>query len=402
MLFRLDLDVLRRSLLPEVVRRHLEALERDDFLFAIVAGPSRDQVIYVTAGASAAELAASPDVAMPLDFDAGDGPAQRPPEIGRRGGDRGGPRTRGPGPRRDAYGGWLLVAQHRAGSLDAAVAGLRARNLALSFGILLLLGVAVAMIGVNARRAERLARQQVEFVAGVSHEMRTPVSAIEVAARNLEDGLIGDPARVQRYGRVIGAEARRLGETVERVLQFAAIDAGRVRGTACPVDLALVVEDVVSHARTENPLASFDAAVERACTVQADPGVLRACVRNLVENALKYGGKPGWVRVSLTRRGNGDRMEGCLEVEDRGPGIEASDLPHVFEPFYRGRLATEHRIPGSGLGLHIVKRSIEQMGGEVRVSSRPGTGTTMRLTLPLCPAMSHDDGEPTTRPADRG
>ncbi len=124
-------------------------------------------------------------------------------------------------------GHWDLRVQHRAGSLDAAVAASRRRNLSLSGGVLLLLGVAVALIAVSARRAQALARQQLEFVAAVSHELRTPVAVINSAAGNLADGVVGDPARVKRYGATIQTEARRLGETVERVLQLAGLGSGR-------------------------------------------------------------------------------------------------------------------------------------------------------------------------------
>ena len=124
-------------------------------------------------------------------------------------------------------GHWRLVAKHRAGSLEAAVAAARTRNFALSSGILALLATAIGLIVVSARRADRLARQQLEFVAAVSHELRTPVSVIGAAAGNLADGVVGEPGRVKKYGETIQSEARRLAETVERVLQLAGIAAGR-------------------------------------------------------------------------------------------------------------------------------------------------------------------------------
>jgi len=280
------------------------------------------------------------------------------------------------------------VAQHRAGSLSAAVAHLRTRNLAVSFGILLLMAVAVGMIVLNARKAERLGRQQIEFVAGVSHEMRTPVAAIDLAAGNLADGLITDPARVQRYGGVIRAEARRMAETVERVMQFAALDAGRGVAAVVDVDLRAAVEEVITRARSDNPGAviEFEGGDETGM-VRGDPALLRSCVENLVGNALKYGGAPAAVRIRLASRG-GAKPEARLTVEDQGPGIDPADLPHIFDPFYRGRLATERRIPGNGLGLHIVKRGVEALGGRVSVRTARGSGTAVTLHLPLDAAGS--------------
>ena len=385
-LFRLDMALLRRTLLPELVRRHLDGLERDDFRFAIVAGPGRRDVVYASPGSDPAALAAAPDVTIALDFFAEDGAGRGGRGSGRRGGDAAETRARG-GSIEPSHGvprdGWWLVAQHRAGSLSAAVAHLRARNLAVSFGILLLMAVAVTMIIVNARKAERLGRQQLEFVAGVSHEMRTPVSAIDLAAGNLADGLITDPARVQRYGGVIRAEARRMAETVERVLQFAALDAGRGVGTMVHVDLRGAITEVIARARRENPGAAIELEVEgEGGALRGDPTLLRSCIENLIGNALKYGGAPSWVRVHLTYH-SGTKAEAQVRIEDRGPGIDSTDLPHIFDPFYRGRLATERRIPGSGLGLHIVKRSIEALGGRVSVQTTRGSGTSVTLHLPL-------------------
>jgi signal transduction histidine kinase len=388
-LFRLDMPLLRRTLLPELVRRHLDGLQRDDFRFAIVAGPERREVVHASPGFDPAVLARAADMMIPLDFLSED--MGRGGRGGGRGADYRWTRSRGGSiepqhaPARDR---WWLVAHHRAGSLSAAVAHLRTRNLAVSFGILLLMAVAVGMIVVNARKAERLGRQQLEFVAGVSHEMRTPVSAIDLAAGNLADGLITDPARVQRYGGVIRAEARRMAETVERVMQFAALDTGRGIGAVVDVDLRAVIAAIITHARGDNPGATivFEGSDEVGM-VRADPTLLRSCVENLVGNALKYGGAPAAVRIRLTSHG-GTKPEARVTVEDQGPGIDPADLPHIFDPFYRGRLATERRIPGNGLGLHIVKRGVEALGGRVSVRIARGSGTAVTLHLPLVAAGS--------------
>jgi His Kinase A (phospho-acceptor) domain len=156
-------------------------------------------------------------------------------------------RTRGDGPPtgRTGFspfeGRWRVAATHRAGSLEAAVAAVRKRNLMLSSSILLLLTTAIGLIVVSARRAQTLARQQMEFVAAVSHELRTPVSVIGTAASNLADGVVADPARVRKYGETIQGESRRLAETVERVLQLAGIAAGSAAASRAPVRVADLV-----------------------------------------------------------------------------------------------------------------------------------------------------------------
>ena len=298
-------------------------------------------------------------------------------------------------------GKWMLMAKHRSGSLEAAVAAVRLRNLAISSGVLALLALAVGLIVVSTRRAQALARQQMEFVAAVSHELRTPVSVIGAAAGNLADGVVGDPQRVRKYGETIQGEARRLAETVERVLQLAGIAAGRAAAAHVPISPADLVNESLGALRQEIDAAAFEvevAVAENLPNVAGDVTALRSALQNLISNAVKYGGNARWLRVSAaagTRQpGTGTRVlavPGSLipgpnsvvfTVEDRGMGIDAEDRNHVFEAFYRGRDAVSQQIQGSGLGLNLVQRIAEAHGGKVSVMSEPGKGSTFTLSLP--------------------
>lgn len=289
-------------------------------------------------------------------------------------------------------GRWALVAKHRAGSLEAAVARVRLRNLILSSGILLLLTMAVGLIIVSSRRAQELARQQMEFVAAVSHELRTPVSVIGAAAGNLADGVVEDPQRVRKYGETIQGEARRLAETVERVLQLAGIAAGRAGAAPVKVDPADLVNDSIANCRVEIEAAGvqIESVVDEDLPfVYGDATALRSALQNLISNAVKYGGDAHWVRVTARGSGSGDRGSASkyvvFTVEDRGLGIDADDRRHIFEPFYRGREAVSRQIKGSGLGLNLVQRIAEAHGGRVAVTSEPGKGSTFTITLPGVP-----------------
>ena len=142
-------------------------------------------------------------------------------------------------------GAWQLVIQHRAGSLEAAVASVRRRNLFISFGILLLLASSVAMIVISTRRAERLAHRQMEFVSSVSHEFRTPLAVICSAGENLADGIIDAPQQVEKYGEVIRQEGRRLTEMVEQVLEFAGARSGRKTYQMSGVEVGQLIEDAL-------------------------------------------------------------------------------------------------------------------------------------------------------------
>ncbi len=396
----LDLPVMERQVLPSLVSRYFGTPRTSDYHVAVLERDGARRVVFEAAPGDATALARGTDVALNC---FGVGPEQfpllrqamsslrLPPRNeprrnlffslfgGRRPGDNSAPR---PG---DDAERWRLLVRHRAGSLEAAVSHARWRNLALSFGILMLMTVSVGLIVIAARRAQALARQQMEFVAGVSHELRTPVSVIGAAADNLAQGVVTEPGRVKQYGSTIQNEARRLADTVERVLQFAGIQAGRASGHRVIVSPVEIVEDAL--AASGPAIADAGATLERDIfpdlpAVLAEPAALRSALQNLVGNAIKYGGPTPWVRVSArearTRRGREVR----ILVEDRGLGIPPVDLPHVFEPFYRGTEAQSQQIHGNGLGLSIVRSIVEAHGGQVTVTSTPGKGSAFAIHLP--------------------
>lgn len=280
---------------------------------------------------------------------------------------------------------WQLRAQHAAGSLDRAVEEARRRNLYLSFGVLALLAGAVALVASNARRAQRLAAQQMEFVATVSHELRTPLAVIRSAAENITAGIVQDPAHARRYGDLIEREGRRLSDMVEHVLVRAGID-----GAAKPLPLADVdVTRVVDVAR--DAVLPMAAAAGCAVEVTLEPGLgpvranevgLRGALENLLTNAIKHAASGRWVGITARAVSTGERPVVEIAVTDRGRGIDAADRARLFEPFYRGRRAVQDQIQGSGLGLSVVKQSVERMGGTVHVESAPGGGARFVIALP--------------------
>jgi len=284
-------------------------------------------------------------------------------------------------------GAWRLVALHRAGSLQAAVQATRRRNIAVSGAILLLLAAVVAALLTSAQRAQRLARQQIEFVAGLTHELRTPLAAIRSAGQNLADGLISERDRVRQYGRLLEREGRRLSELIENALAHAGIEARREGLRKGLIGVSEVLEEAIAACR---PLAlQHDASLEMKIAtnlppIAGDPSALRTVFENLVSNAIKYGGREG--QVAVEAHAVGPSIE--VEVRDRGPGISPRDLPRIFEPFYRGNDSSSEKVAGSGLGLSLVRRLVEAHGGRVSVESEPGKGTTFRVLLPAASESS--------------
>lgn len=283
-------------------------------------------------------------------------------------------------------GAWQIVLQHPAGSLEAAVSRARLRNLSLSFGVLAVLAASVFLISINAQRAQRLAAQQMDFVATVSHELRTPLAVIRSAAQNLSAGVVHEPGQAKRYGDLIDAEGKRLTDMVEQVLTYAGMSDSKRPATTAPTDIVTVTRDVVASCDGLIREAGFAVDVttpEAMADVPLDEAAYRRALNNLIVNALKYGTDGRWLGVSVAMAaGKGGAPEVQVAVSDRGRGIDAADLPHIFEAFYRGTDAKDRQIHGNGLGLSLVKGIAEAHGGRVTVQSTPGAGATFMLHLP--------------------
>jgi signal transduction histidine kinase len=277
-----------------------------------------------------------------------------------------------------------LVVKYKSGSLEQTVHQTRRRNLAFSFGALLILSGSIALLTLTAFRSRKLAAQQMEFVAGVSHELRTPLAVIQSTSYNLSKGMIADPRRVQQYGEVIQNESRRLTQQVEQMLSFAGIQSGRQHYDLRPV----LVEETIERAFAEYAaaFAADDWQIEKRIDpelplVLVDAQALESTIKNLLQNALKYAASGK--HLSIRSEANyGKHKEIQITVADQGTGIDPKDLPHIFKPFYRGKKAWDSPAPGTGLGLSLIERHLQAFGGRVTVKTSPGGGTAFTLHLP--------------------
>lgn len=288
---------------------------------------------------------------------------------------------------------WRLLVRHRAGSLEAVVSEARNRNLFVSFIALALLGATGAALFISARRAGRLARQQLEFVAGASHELRTPLSVIRAAAENLTDAVVSDGEQVRRYGALISREGRRMSSLVENLLLFARLRNGADFLDPAPVDLPALLATLIAERvpTPEEVRLDVDGAVSPVLGDEASLGTIFA---NLIDNARKYSDPPAQVTVRVGSEQNGAGGMVAVEVADRGWGMTAAELAQVFTPFYRGASARERNVPGNGIGLSLVKRLAELHGGQVEAASKPGEGSRFRVLLPsAAPAGAGEGGD---------
>jgi signal transduction histidine kinase len=287
---------------------------------------------------------------------------------------------------------WQLIVKHPSGSLEAAVNLARRRNLIVSSSVLALLVVSVGFLVITTRRAQELARQQMEFVAAVSHELRTPLAVIRSAADNLAEGVVHDQAQVRKYGELVRGEGRRLTEMVEQILELAGIESGQRSFALRPVAIAPLLEQVVTSSSTLVEEAGIEVEFDlpdRLPAALGDEQALRRVFQNLVSNAIKYGAQGRW--IGLKARTSGKEI--IVTVADRGVGIPSAEVTHIFEPFYRAPSVVAAQIQGAGLGLNLVQRIVEAHGGRIDVRSAEGSGSEFIVHLPAA------SEEPVTRAA---
>jgi two-component system, OmpR family, sensor histidine kinase SenX3 len=381
LIVELDYEVLRRELMPALVSRFV--LD-DDYRIALARTATGDP-IYVSDGGPVS----SPDIAVAVVTE-----RVAPLVVTGRGGadvaaytmlrddvaavlERGAAATAAPAS--SAGSRWELQAVHRAGSVDAFVDRLRYRNLLIGTTILLVLALGIGVAFIHARRAEALARQQLDFVSVMSHELRTPIAIVNAAAENLARGVVSSSERGREYGLAIGRETGRLAAMVEQVLEFARSRRGEA-STHDLIDLRSVVLDAVAAIA---PLAKESAGritIEgdaEPLLVSGDAEALGRALRNLLGNAIKHSGKAPQVRVTMADSGKDARVT----IADQGPGIPPDERSHLTEPFFRGARAIDRQVPGSGLGLAIVRRIVEAHGGRLTIESSD-EGSAFTICLP--------------------
>lgn len=288
------------------------------------------------------------------------------------------------GPTEDSVGdnsSWLLSVQHSAGSVDAFISGERNKNLAIGFGIYLLLIAGLSAIVLSAMRAKRLAQRQLDFVSSVSHEFRTPLAVIYSAGENLADGVAANGDQVERYGDLIKGEGKKLSVMVEQILHFAGARSGKQKYDLRSGSIAEIIENAVAECR---PLAiEKNFAIEKEISkdlplILTDSKALSSAIQNLVVNSIKYCNGHRWLKISATNGGGNIK----IIVEDRGIGISKKDIAHIFEPFYRAKDVVDEQIHGNGLGLSLVKQIVEAHKGKINVESEIGKGTKFIIHLP--------------------
>lgn len=228
--------------------------------------------------------------------------------------------------------------------------------------------------------AKRLDDTRRDFVENISHELKTPISAISLLSEALQLA-VGDPEQVKKFSNNLQREAKRLSSLVARTIELSRIQAGDLQGEIESVDLADIISETVDAnaflAESRGVKLSFDAA--EGVVIKGDRQLLSMALKNLIENAVLYSESNSQVGVGLSVEG--DFAE--ITVTDNGIGIPVDQQERIFERFYRVDPSRSRDTGGTGLGLSIVKHAAQNHGGDVTVFSRVGLGSTFTLKLPI-------------------
>lgn len=233
----------------------------------------------------------------------------------------------------------------------------------------------------------QFARMQVGFAASVSHELRTPLAVLCSAVDNVADGLVSGKDQISKYVSVIRNQSRQIEGLATQVLLFAASQDKKGPYTMHAVAVSEIID--ASLADTAELIQKADFVVEKHIApnlppVHGDVTALSHCLQNLITNALKYGQKGRWIGIDATCEQPSKarhKREVRISVSDRGDGIPRSEMPRIFEPFYRSPAVAANQIHGTGLGLPIAKSLAEVMNGRLSVTSEVGVGSVFVLCL---------------------
>ncbi len=231
---------------------------------------------------------------------------------------------------------------------------------------------------------EKLAfdKENKELISNISHDLKTPITSIKGYVEGIMDGVADTPEKMNRYIRTIYTKANEMDRLINELTFYSKIDTNRIPYTFNKINVKDYFEDCVDDLTAE--LESSDVSLtyfnylEEDAVVIADAEQLKRVINNIISNSLKYMDKPK-AKINLRVKDVGDFVQ--VEIEDNGKGIAAKDLPNIFDRFYRTDASRNSSKGGSGIGLSIVKKIIEEHGGKIWATSREETGTTMYFVL---------------------
>jgi signal transduction histidine kinase len=272
--------------------------------------------------------------------------------------------------------------------LSAQRAGILRHTLTYVGLTVLALGTLLAAMWMLFRVAQRevtLAELKSNFVADVSHELKTPLAMIQLFAETLQSGRVADEEKKSQYYGIIARESTRLSHLINNILDFSRIEAGRKEYSFQSTNVGEVVQQTYETYRAELDRLGFEHHVTLASNlprVDADRGAITQVLVNLISNVMKYSAEDRFLAIHVERDTRRGRRGVLVSLEDRGIGIRPEDRARIFEGFFRSTDGRVQRQGGTGLGLALVKQIVDAHSGSIDVESRLVKGTAFRVFLP--------------------
>ena len=234
----------------------------------------------------------------------------------------------------------------------------------------------------DSEQREQMTRENRELISNISHDLKTPITAIKGYAEGILDGVVTTPAQQEKYVRTIYNKADDMARLIDELTYYTRIDTNRIPYTfakVAPVEFFFdCVDEVSTDMESKGIEFTHSSDVSKETIVIADVEQLKKVVYNIINNAVKYMDKtPGKIDIRL--KDDGDFVR--FEIEDNGKGIAQADLPNLFDRFYRTDASRNSKTGGSGIGLSIARKIMEDHGGRIWASSREGVGTTFTFIL---------------------
>jgi signal transduction histidine kinase len=256
----------------------------------------------------------------------------------------------------------------------------------------MVMAVGILFVAGAAAREVRLAELKSNFVASVSHDLKTPLALIQLFAETLELGRVRTPERAAEYYRIINDEAKKLTRLIENILDFSRMEAGLRPYRMAPADLGEVTRAVVDRMQSQFEQGRFTVTLDVAPglpAVDIDHGAVQQAIENVLANAMKYSREARDIHVAVSRHGSAVHVA----VTDHGIGIDRRNQRRIFRKFYRVDSGLGGGPQGTGLGLAIVEHTMRGHGGAVRVRSEPGQGSTFTLAFPVPASAAESYGD---------
>lgn len=280
------------------------------------------------------------------------------------------------------FSNWRAAVGMRDTNLDALARDSFLQSAGVTVLVLLVLLCGVALIVRATDREARLAQAKSNFVANVSHELKTPLSLLSLFSEILELGRVNTEEKKTEYYRIIRHESLRLNKMIDNILDFSKIEAGRKTYNFAAADMTEVIEEVLSSYRYQIKNSGFDMRTDLQSDlppVMLDRDAMAQAISNLLDNAIKY--SRDVKQLLITTKTLDSKLS--IEIADRGIGIPRAEQAKIFEKFYRVGNGLVHDVKGSGLGLSLVKHIVDAHQGTISVESEEGKGSRFTILLPV-------------------